>query len=191
METKDNKISSMRKNKKGQFVLVPVKDRFWEKVNKNGPTHPTNPSLGKCWMWIGAYTHCGYGIIWGSRHTRGIRAHRISWEIVNGKIPKGKKILHSCDNPPCVNPEHLRPGTDADNHRDMVERGRALNGEKNPQCKITKEQVLDILSKYPKAKRTGPRKKYEWNIILKLSEKYGITTDSLSRIARHERWGHL
>ena len=88
-------------------------DRFWAQVEKRGPD--------ECWLWVGA-TLKGYGRgNWNGEH---YYAHRKSWELANGPIPDGLYILHACDNPPCVNPAHLRPGTQAENVRDMVERGR-------------------------------------------------------------------
>jgi len=170
-----------------------MKHRFWDKVNKNGPPHPTDNSLGRCWLWMGAKIRgkYQYGLIWNDRHNKIERAHRVSWILTNGKIPKDKGILHSCDNPACVNPEHLRVGTDADNHRDMVSRGRSCVGERNGQCVLTQKQVEEIRLKYPKAYRTGPRPKEEKDIIDAICKKYGITPDSVSRIARRGRWKHI
>ena len=90
--------------------------RFWAKVDASaGPTG--------CWLWTGARFPAGYGAIkiagrpWG--------AHRVAWELVNGPIPDGLQSLHRCDNPPCVNPLHLFLGSQADNARDMVAKGRS------------------------------------------------------------------
>src|SRR3954465_14323562 len=70
--------------------------RFWPKVHKTET----------CWNWIGARNHEGYG--WFKvETTRRIASHRYSWELHNGPIPPGMKVLHHCDNPPCVNPSHL------------------------------------------------------------------------------------
>lgn len=79
-----------------------------------------------CWIWHGVTNEKGYGGVWGiapdgsyGRH----RAHRISWQLVYGEIPNDKPhILHSCHKPSCVNPMHLRPGTNDDNVRDRIER---------------------------------------------------------------------
>lgn len=98
--------------------IRPLVDRFWEKVDKRGPD--------ECWEWQGALDH-GYGSIGlGSRKQGTARASRVSWEIHNpARIPEGLHVLHTCDNPPCVNPAHLYLGTDVENARDRVERGRA------------------------------------------------------------------
>lgn len=75
-----------------------------------------------CHVWNGAKTDKGYGLIEVSGKTR--RAHRVAYEVYKGVIPAGMLILHRCDNPSCVNPEHLRVGTQADNMQEMVSKGR-------------------------------------------------------------------
>ena len=183
----------MRINAHGHFIKIPLLKRFWEKVNKNGPVHPTDKKLGRCWVWTGARLKrkYPYGLIWNDTHTKRLRAHRVAWKFKYGRIPKGKDILHSCDNPPCVNWDHLRPGTCADNHKDMISHGHSLFGERNPNVRLTAKQIKHILFVYPKATRTGPRSIREKQIILKLCKKYSITFNFASRIARRQRWKHL
>ena len=80
-----------------------------------------------CWLWLGLKSKDGYGIYGGGSHGRGrrTRAHRLAWEIFNGcAIPPGFLVLHSCDNPSCVNPQHLRLGNALDNAQDSITRGR-------------------------------------------------------------------
>jgi len=89
--------------------------RFWEKVNK------TNI----CWLWIGN-TDGKYGVI--SYQGKSQKAHRVSWILHYGDIPKGLCVCHKCDNPPCVNPEHLFLGTYKENKKDSVDKGRAVFG---------------------------------------------------------------
>lgn len=82
------------------------------------------PNTG-CLLWTGAAWPTGYGKF--SIRGRLCRAHRVSWEIAHGPIPDGLLVRHDCDTPSCVNPDHLRLGTDAENSRDKVSRGRNRN----------------------------------------------------------------
>lgn len=80
-----------------------------------------------CWEWSGKRNDAGYGLFTAKKHGYlNARAHRAMWEFTNGPIPEGLLIRHRCDNPPCVNPDHLEPGTTADNSTDMVERNRSI-----------------------------------------------------------------
>lgn len=83
-----------------------------------------------CWEWRGSRNYYGYGTFSAHRlgHVKS-RAHRVVYEHIVGPIPEGKVLLHSCDNPPCVNPEHLRPGTRPENSADMVAKDRRLEWE--------------------------------------------------------------
>lgn len=84
----------------------------------------------------------GYGQVWVSgKH---YDAHRIAFAMGHGIDPAGKIVRHSCDNPRCVNPEHLSIGTHGDNMRDMVERGRSLRGERNPNSSLSDTDVRGI-----------------------------------------------
>jgi hypothetical protein len=103
----------------------PIERRFWLRVEKR--------SEGECWNWIGGQTVKGYGVI-GTRGRERTTVHRVSWAIHNGRaIPDGMWVLHSCDNRLCVNPGHLRLGTNDDNVRDRVERKRTRTGRRK-QC---------------------------------------------------------
>ena len=75
-----------------------------------------------CWEWTMSTDRYGYGQVWWDGELT--RSHRKAWKLAVGPIPDGLHILHSCDNPPCCNPFHLRPGTQADNNGDTVSRER-------------------------------------------------------------------
>ena len=91
--------------------------RFWSKVDVRRP--------GVCWPWIARSRHNhGYGVFKVSPEVGTVKAHRFAWAVVNGDLPDDVVLRHSCDNPPCCNPSHLVPGTQADNVADMHARGR-------------------------------------------------------------------
>ncbi len=110
-------------------------DPFWEKVNRDG----------KCWLWNSHRDPDGYGL-YRPEGGKTRRAHRVAYELANGAIPDGALILHSCDTPSCVNPEHLKPGTHAENINDRDAKGRASpqHGEENNAAKVTWEDVCLI-----------------------------------------------
>lgn len=120
---------------------IPIEKRFWAKVNKSDG----------CWIWTGAKSSKGYGFIGsGGSGGRMLLAHRVSYEFANGEIPDGMMILHSCDNPSCVNPDHLRVGTCSDNIQEAFDKGRKIppifHGEENAKSKLTNDKVRFILS---------------------------------------------
>lgn len=95
-------------------------DRFWEKFSR--------PKFG-CWEWHGAKKSNRYGHIKRNSHDNGtIQVHRLAYMLFFGPIPEGLLVCHHCDNPSCVRPEHLFLGTDLDNVRDMIKKGRANYG---------------------------------------------------------------
>lgn len=109
--------------------------RFWSHVDKGGGDD--------CWVWLAhRIRHRTLGLRYGvaSIAKRGYLAHRVAWTIANGAIPAGLDVLHSCDNPGCVRPDHLFLGTHADNMRDMRTKGRGRPIEKN------KVSVSDVVA---------------------------------------------
>lgn len=92
-----------------------LRERFWQRVRVTG----------RCWEWQGARCIKGYGKLWArGRH---YKAHRLAYELAWDDIPPGMQVMHACDNPPCVNPAHLRVGTARDNTHDMIRKGRYVN----------------------------------------------------------------
>lgn len=148
--------------------------RFWSKVRRGAEYD--------CWEWEAARNSDGYGnyteYVGGKQTYK--KAHRVSYEEAKGAIPKGMNILHSCDNPPCVNPRHLRAGTQVENILDMKRKGRApsYKAEKNPRTKLTWDDVRSI------------REGYKEGIVTRktLGELYGITESSIGRILGHHTW---
>lgn len=88
--------------------------KFWNKVEKTGT----------CWLWTGGKTTAGYGSLTHNQHR--YYAHRFAYELIQGDIPSGMELMHKCDNPACVNPEHLVVGTHCDNMRDAFGKLRIL-----------------------------------------------------------------
>lgn len=98
-------------------------DRFWKRVDVNGPMHPFKPALGRCWDWTGPLHPTGYGSVRSPAGDKSNYAHRASFFLTHGRLPApGMYILHSCDRPCCVNPAHLREGTQQENVDDREER---------------------------------------------------------------------
>lgn len=97
-----------------------IEERFWEKVNKTKT----------CWIWVGSRSREGHGQIRSPISKKIISAHRWSYEHSFGEFDKKLCILHKCDNPPCVRPDHLFIGTQQDNMRDCLEKGRYFNQRK-------------------------------------------------------------
>lgn len=103
-----------------------IADRFWAMVEKNGPVPDHRKKLGRCWMWTGCITPNGYGQINRGDHTIAF-AHRVAYEIQNGKIEMGLDVMHECDNRACVRGIHLAQGTRSKNISDCVRRGRFVS----------------------------------------------------------------
>lgn len=134
---------------------------------------------GECWIWKRSKDKNGYGYIKKDKRTH--KAHRISYELHNG--PVGNLwVLHSCDNPSCVNPQHLWLGTAQDNNDDMMKKNRQKHvgweaiGEKNPNAKLTQEDVDWIRANYTRGK--GPE----------FSQRFGVGVYQITKIVRGEAW---
>lgn len=145
--------------------------RFWSKVDKSG----------ECWTWMAATAGpLGYGVI-GITRERMVYAHRLSWEMANGPIPAGMYVLHHCDNPKCVRPEHLFLGTIKDNVADMDAKGRRRSlpprGTANPNAKLDEAAVRLI------------RASSESDAALAID--LGVSTTLVRKVRLREAWAWL
>ena len=142
-------------------------ERFWKKVSVG--------DTADCWIWQGAQGKDHYGrFSVGGRKGQMHLAHRVAWELSVGPIPTGMILLHSCDNPPCVNPAHLKPGTQTDNMRDMALKGRS------GRLKLSDDMVREIRSLCA----SGARQR-------DVAEQFGVSQSNISFIIRRETRGHV
>jgi len=137
-------------------------EKFKTLIEQRGPD--------ECWRWRGTINSNGYGFykLWGKYRL----AHRLSVIFLKGEDPTGKVVRHTCDNPLCVNPEHLLIGTTQDNVNDRVTRNRSATGERNFNTKLTLEQVLIIKKSDFSINGTGRD----------LAKQFGVTQTTISRI---------
>lgn len=163
----------------------PLAERFWEKVNKDGPTCSHFPELGPCWLWTGCSQYRSGRISYGriAYGTKVALAHRVSWELNIGPIPHGHQVLHRCDNPQCVNPTHLFLGTQVENIADMVAKQRqgAARGEKAWCAKLTASKVKEIREKHKSGGVT----------MVDLAREYGVSDSMIQFIIQRKNWKHV
>lgn len=151
--------------------------RFNAKVNKSP----------RCWLWEGKRLKRPNGdLSYGRFSLKGKRmmAHRASWLLFRGAIPKGKSVLHKCDNTACVRPSHLFLGTQLDNMRDCLAKGRYSRtykpfGKLNPMCKITVDDVHAI------------RALHGAFTLDELAMHFPIGRAEIGLIQQHKHWGHV
>ena len=144
-----------------------------------------------CWLWTGCKSKRGYGSVTINRVTK--RAHRVSYELFIGTIPIGYGICHKCDNPSCVNPEHLFPGTQKDNVQDSIKKGRFVTknsilykkGSLHGNAKLTEERVRIILNEFKK-KQTSSKEFCET-----FSKIFGLKPRTLENIIYRLSWKHV
>jgi hypothetical protein len=126
-------------------VRQPLADRYWAKVDTEGPIPSHCPELGPCWTWTASTDDLGYGQFKLDGRRR--RAHKVSWLLTHGEIPDVEPrlcVLHRCDNRLCVRPTHPSLGTHLDNMRDMANKGRSTHGERSARARLTAVQVAEI-----------------------------------------------
>ncbi len=143
-------------------------ENFWTFVEKkdNG-----------CWEWKGATVVGGYGTL--TFNNKNYRAHRISFDMVNGEIARGLLVLHKCDNPPCVNPSHLSIGTNDDNMKDAAIKNRMSFGEHRWNSKLKASDIPKI----KKLKGSGMSQS-------RIAKLFNIDQAVISRIMNGKVWRH-
>jgi hypothetical protein len=153
------------------YVARPVAERFWEKVSKTDG----------CWLWTASLTRGGYGQF---ALRKGIirRAHRIAWKLANGPVPAGLWVLHHCDIPACVRPDHLFLGTPGDNSSDMAAKGRAdpRKGSARTHARLSEADVIAIRAARAQG-ATGAQ----------LARQYGVHRSSIYHICQRDYWKHV
>ena len=154
---------------KGVYPRPSLQSRFWARIRKTRG----------CWQWVGLTDEDGYGRIGVKRTMLG--AHRVSWEFHRGAIPEGLCVLHTCDNPACMNPDHLFLGTNQENTHDRYLKGRSAAGENNGNAKLSRQEVRDIR----KLSSTGRCTRKE------LASRFNVTSKMIGYIVRRQNWRDL
>lgn len=134
------------------------------------------PNSG-CWLWAGTVHGKGYGHIWYKGSCK--KAHRASYEEFVGKIPEDMYVMHKCDNPACVNPDHLMLGTNQDNMDDRNNKMRQAHGESHSKAKLTDKLVLYIRS-LPEGFNQS-----------ELAKTLNIKSSTISNLLSGRTWRHL
>ena len=177
--TLNTRKSMARERRRLNGDLASFEDsEFWPRFEENITRSPH-----ACWLWTGTKTKSGYGVL---AHRRvAYYAHRLAWERRYGPIKNFLHVLHRCDAPNCVNPEHLFLGTQRDNNDDKIRKGRArggsMPGEIHPMAKLTEEQVLEIRGLY----------KGGYVTQIELGAMYGVSQPAISAIIVGRAWGHI
>lgn len=137
------------------------------------------PNSG-CWLWARSLNGRGYGL-YNRAPVKQRAAHRLSYELHYGPLPKGACVLHSCDTPACVNPAHLTLGSRADNNRERGQRGRTARGESVARARLTARDVQRMRECF---------RPYRVTFEL-LAEQFGVTTSAAARAVRGNTWRHV
>lgn len=152
----------------------PIAARFWSGVLRGLPED--------CWVWTKSVDNRGYGKLSSRRGKGGSpeRAHRVSWELHFGTIPQDKEVCHRCDNPRCVNPNHLFLGTHRDNMDDAVAKHRMAHGSNHCCAKLSEQDVVEIraLRHDGVAQRT-------------IARMFGVTHSAIEKIDNGQNWKHV
>lgn len=130
-----------------------------------------------CWEWCGSLHKTGYGELWD--HGLQLLAHRAAFAVWKGPVPSGIHVLHECDNRPCINPDHLFLGTNADNVRDKMVKGRQARGSSQGNATLTEDEVRKMRDLLPD--RTNKS----------LALEYGVDPSVISKIRHGRSWTHV
>lgn len=142
-----------------------IEDAFWSKVSKGND----------CWVWGGCKDKDGYGIFfYGGKR---IRANRVALELSGLELPPGHFACHRCDNPACVRPDHLFPGSPQENSDDAVSKGRVCNGENVHCAKLNERSVKTIRS--------------DVRPVAEIASEYGVSQSSIYQIKSRKTWNHV
>lgn len=153
---------------------APLAERFSRQIDKRE---------GGCWLWLGTKRPNGYGQIQeGGKGSRTRSAHRVAYELANGPIPRGQVVMHSCDNPGCVNPAHLSLGRPIDNTNDMIVKGRkrtvAPLGVENGKAILNDELVRYIRTQTTKS-------------LSQLASELGVGKTTIRSVRNKRCWAHV
>jgi hypothetical protein len=160
--------------------------RFWRKIENTDPA--------KCWNWLAGVSKYGYGKlrVKVDGQWKIMASHRLSYMIHRGDIPEGVNVLHSCDNPPCVNPEHLFLGTQLDNVKDMHEKGRDNNQRKGPRRTLLLHGVENYLRKLTEADVVEIRtRKGLGQTAASMASDYLVSKSTIERVLNGKCWSKV
>lgn len=151
-------------------------ERWWEKVDKRGEDD--------CWMFTGSVKRGGYGSFWdgeSSDRPKIVSAHRWAYIQFVGEIPEGLDVMHKCDNPPCVNPSHLRVGTHAENMADAAEKGKFSGHDAGGRHLTSRKNDWDSVREIRRRYRAGESRRV-------LASEYGLEYSTVRKIVRGAMW---
>lgn len=156
-----------------------ITDDFIAKYEAILNRYIVKPDFTHCWIWFGQRDKYGYGIV---NTTEGhFFAHRLMYQKLKGDLDSESVIRHSCDNSSCCNPDHLLPGTQADNMQDMVKRGRTAKGSRVRGAILNEDQVRAIKEQF----------KLYRGVYSQLGRWYGVDSETIRYVITGKNWGHI
>lgn len=144
---------------------------LWNRIDRSAGSNG-------CWPWLGGLDRYGYGTV---SRVRGSRAHKAVWIELNGSVPKGLCVCHSCDNPACCNLKHLWLGTHKQNMEDRNKKSRQSKGITQPGAILTEKDVRFIRNAYAKGLLDG----------IQLALRFGISSSHIYEIVHRKSWKHV